>query len=184
MPNPVCCRRPVIREESNNRLTDVKNLFCRASESEFENTYSPQKRNADEHHMRVHPGVLITKIGVGNMVVLVSQIKRGVAVGREQLHSATKLSREVEVRLPKHPMVEIQESSTTREERFDAPKVHEVYLRTDRTATDAVRVYPVTIPSARIAHQCRSCVENPADCEWFPPVNEPFIPILELIIPC
>ena len=65
-----------------------------------------------------------------------------------------------------------------------APEVHEVYLRTDRTATDTIGVYPVTIPSARIAHQCRSCVENPADCEWFPPVNEPFIPILELIIPC
>ena len=57
--------------------------------------------------MRVHPGVLITKIGVGNMVVLVSQIKCGVAVGCEQLHSATQLSCEVEVRLPKHPMVEI-----------------------------------------------------------------------------
>ena len=72
------------------------------------------------------------------MVVLVSQIKRGVAVGCEQLHSATKLSREVEVRLPKHPMVEIQESATTREERFDAAEVHEVYLCTDRTATDTV----------------------------------------------
>lgn len=52
------------------------------------------------------------------MVVLVSSIKRGMAVGCEQLHSATKLSREVEVRLPKHPMVEIQESATTREERL------------------------------------------------------------------
>jgi len=134
--------------------------------------------------MRVHPGVPITKIGIGNMVVLVSQIKRSVAVGREQLHSATKLSCEVEVRLPKHPVVEIQESATTREERFDAAEVYEIHLCTDRTTTDTVGIHSVTIPSARIAHQCRRCVENPANREWFPPVNEPFVPILELIIPC
>lgn len=134
--------------------------------------------------MRVHAGILITKIRVGNMVVLVSQIKRGVAAKCEQLHSPTELSREVEVRLPKHPMVEIQESATTREERFDAAKVHEVYLCTDRTATDTVGVHSVAISSARIAHQCRGCVENPANREWFFPVDEPFVPILELIIPC
>ena len=54
-------------------------------------------------------------------------------------------------------------------------EVHEVYLCTDRTATDTVGIHSVTIPSAWIAHQYR---------EGFFPVNEPFIPILELIIPC
>jgi hypothetical protein len=134
--------------------------------------------------MRVHAGVLITKIGIGNMVVLIPQIKRGAAVGCEQLHSATKLSGEVEVRLPKHPVVEIEEAATTREERFDAAVVYEIHLCTDRTTTDTVGIHSVTIPSARIAHQCRGYVENPANREWFFPVNEPFIPILELIIPC
>lgn len=84
--------------------------------------------------MRVHARISITEIRVGNMVVLISEIKRGAAVGCEQLHSATKLSREVEVRLPKHPAVEIEETATTREERFDAAEVHEVYLCTDGTA--------------------------------------------------
>jgi hypothetical protein len=115
--------------------------------------------------VRVHARIPGTEIRVGNMVVLVSQIKRGVAVGCAQLQSATKLSREVEVRLPKHPMVEIQESATTREEWFDAAEVHEVCLCTNRTATDTVGVYPVTIPSARIAHQCRGrdrCLRAPA----------------------
>lgn len=86
--------------------------------------------------MRVHARIPIPKIRVGNMVVLVSQIQRGVAAESKQLHSATKLSREVEVRLPKHAMVEIQEPATTREERLDAAEVHEVYLCTDGTATD------------------------------------------------
>ena len=86
--------------------------------------------------MRVHARIPITEIRVGNVVVLVSQIKCGAAVGCEQLYSATKLSREVEVRLPKHPMVEMEETATTRQERFDAAEVHEVYLCTDGAATD------------------------------------------------
>ena len=42
----------------------------------------------------------------------------------------------------------------------------------------------MTIPRARIAHHSRRRIEDPANREWFFPVNEPFIPILELIIPC
>lgn len=56
-------------------------------------------------------------------MVLLSQVKRGAATGGEQLHSAT-----------------------------NPPKVHEVHLCADGTATKAVGIYAVTFPSTRIAN--------------------------------
>ena len=81
-------------------------------------------------------------------------------------------------------MVEIEEATATGEERFDMAEVYEVYLCADRTATNTIGIHSMATPSARIAHQCRSQIENPTNRERFAPVNESFIPILELIISC
>jgi len=86
--------------------------------------------------------------------------------------------------LPEHLMVEIEEATSTSEERFDMAEVYEVYLCADGTSTDAVGIHSMATASPWIAHQCRSEIENPTNRERFAPVNESFIPILELIVSC
>jgi len=118
-------------------------------------------------------------------MVLVSDIKRCAAVGREQLHTATQLSSKVELlSSSKHSMVEIQEAATACEKWFDPTEMHEVYLCTDRAASNAVGVCAVAIAGTRVADQCdRNYVEHPAYREGFLPVDKPFVPALQLIVP-
>lgn len=93
--------------------------------------------------MRVETGILICEIRVRNVVILVSQINGSSATGREQLHTATKLSSEVELLgSSKHSMVKVEEAAAAREKWFDVAIVNEVYLRADRAAANAVRVCP------------------------------------------
>src|ERR1700752_4647286 len=133
--------------------------------------------------MRVQPWILISQIGVRNVVILVSKIEGGTPADCEQLHSGTKLSREVEVGFPKQLMVEVQKASPGRKKWFAPPEVHEVHLYSNRAAANAIRVHSVTIPGTGIADQCGSYLENPANCEWVALVNEPFVTVLDLVIP-
>ena len=66
-------------------------------------------------------------------------INGSATVGREA-HTVTKLGSKVELRGSKHPMVDIQKTDTACEKWFDPTEMHEVYLCTDRTASDAVGV--------------------------------------------
>jgi len=118
-------------------------------------------------------------------VILVSEINGGAAAGCEQLHTTTKLSSKVELLSgSKHSMVEVKEAPAAGEKWFDPVEMHEVYLRTDRAAPDAVGVGAVTIVSMRVADQCYGdCVENPTHGEGFLPVDKPFVAALKLIIP-
>ena len=102
--------------------------------------------------MGIQARIVIPQISIRNVVVLISQVKGGATIGCEQLHTPTKLSREVEMSFAEHPMVEIKETSAAREKWFDAPKVHEIHLRTDRTSTKARGIYSVPLPSTRIAN--------------------------------
>src|SRR5271166_4257389 len=117
------------------------------------------------------------------MVVLVSYVQGGAAAGSEQLHTTAKLGGKVEVSGPKHRVVKVKEAAAACEKWFDMTVVHEVYLRTDRTATGTVGIRTVTIGGARIADYCRGdCIEHPPNRERSAPANEPFVADLELIV--
>src|SRR5437762_14029654 len=91
--------------------------------------------------MRVQSRILISQICVRDVVILVSEINCGAAAGCEQLHTTTKLSSRVELLSgSKHPMVEVKEAPAAGEKWFDPVEMHEVYLRTDRAASDAVGI--------------------------------------------
>lgn len=117
------------------------------------------------------------------MVVLVSKINCGPSVGCEELYPTPKLSSKVELlSSSKHSMVEVQEAATTREKGLEPAEVHEIYLCTDRAATDTVAIRTVTVAGMRIADEChRDDVENPAHREGRAIVDEPFVAALELI---
>ena len=119
------------------------------------------------------------------MVVLVSDIKRGAAAGGEYLHPTTKLRSKVELLSgPKHSMVEVEEPPTAREKGFEPAEMHEIYLCADRAAARTVGVRAVTIAGMRVTDKChRNCVEDPTHRERLFPVDKPFVPALELIIP-
>src|ERR1700757_3037452 len=105
--------------------------------------------------MRVQSRILISQIRVRNVVILVSKINGGAAVGCEQLHTTAKLSSKVELLSgSKHSMVEVQEAPTAREKGFDVAIVNEVYLRTDRAAANPVRVRSPASTGVPVADEC------------------------------
>ena len=117
-------------------------------------------------------------------MVFISEIQGGAAVGREQLHSGTELCRKVELGGLKHAMVEVKETASTRKKWFHAAIVEEIYLCTDRTATDAAGIRPPSTAMARIAHECqRGYFQNPANREGSARVDKPCVARLQLIIP-
>ena len=134
--------------------------------------------------MRVQSRILICQIRVRNVVILVSQVNGSAATGCEQLHTTTKLSSEVELLSgSKHSMVEVQEATTACEKWFDPTKVHEIYLCTDRAATNAVGIRSTASTSVPVADEChRHGVENPAHGEESTRVDKSFVAALQLII--
>src|SRR5258707_3753498 len=134
--------------------------------------------------MRVQSRILISQICVRNVVILVSKINGGAAAGCEQLHTTAKLSSKVELLSgSKHSMVEVQEAATARKKGFDVAIVNEVYLCTNGAAANAVGIRSPASTGVPVADQCHGdCVENPTHGEGLPPVEEPFVPALQLII--
>jgi len=118
------------------------------------------------------------------MVILVTKINGAVAAGRKQLHTTAKLGSEVEMCGSKHRMVEVEKAATACEKWFDVAVVNEIYLRTDRAATNAVGIRSPASTGVSVADQCRGdCIENPAYRERCAPVDKPFVTTLELIVP-
>ena len=108
----------------------------------------------------------ISQVGVRNMVVFAAYVEGPPVTGTEQLNTASKLGREVEVSCPKHGAVEIEKSASRRKEWLDAAIVDPIYLRTDGAATSAIGIL-TSFRMPRVSDQCHwNDLGNPANREW------------------
>ena len=114
----------------------------------------------------------ISQVGVRNMVVFATYVERPPTTGTEQLNTASKLRREVEVSCTKHAPVEIEKSASGREEWLDVAVVHPIHLRTNGAATSAIGIL-TSLRMPRVSDQCHwNDIGNPANGEWAADVDQ------------
>ena len=100
--------------------------------------------------MRVHAGIDTTKVSIGDMVILISEVK-AVLVGGKQFHPDSSLCGEIELRSAEQLPIEIQEAAPTSEKRLDPVVSHPVDLDARWTASNTIGIYTLTV-RLRIAH--------------------------------
>src|SRR5215469_10905629 len=108
------------------------------------------ERNSYEQDMRVHTGIVSTEVGIGDMVILVSDLK-AVAVGGKQFHPDSNLGSEIELRSAEQLPIEIEEAAPSSEKRLDPVVSHPVDLDAHWTTSNTIGIYTLTI-RLRIAH--------------------------------
>ena len=70
------------------------------------------ERNSYEQDMRVHTGIVTTKVSIGDMVILVSDVN-AVVVGGKQFHPDSNLRSEIQLSSAEQPPIEIKEAAPT-----------------------------------------------------------------------
>jgi len=100
--------------------------------------------------MRIHTGIVTTKVGIGDMVILVSELK-AVVVGGKQFHPDSNLSSEIELRSAEQLPIEIEEAAPSSEKRLDPVVSQPVDLDAHWTTSNTIGIYTLTI-RLRSAH--------------------------------
>ena len=108
------------------------------------------ERNSYEQDMRVHTGIDTTKVSIGDMVILVSEVN-ALVIGGKQFHPDSNLCSEIELRSAEQLPIEIEEAGPTGKKRLDPVVSHPVDLDARWTASNTVGIYTLTI-RLRIAH--------------------------------
>src|SRR5437588_13089536 len=94
--------------------------------------------------MRVHAGIDVAKVGIGNMMIFVAHVDASV-FGGEHLHSRSKLGGEVKLSGTEHLPVEIQKTSAGIDKGLNPSILQEIYLYAHRTSTGTVGIHPLAI---------------------------------------
>ena len=102
------------------------------------------ERHSHEHHVRVHAGVDVAQVGVGNMMIHVAKVD-AVVPGGEHLHARPKLGGEVELSGAEHLPVEIEEATAAGEEWLDAAGVKKIDLCADGAPASGVRIHALAV---------------------------------------